>query len=141
MRFGARQGRSCLIGEGCYLDVQDASAGEFSEHPMEVLEHWSSFREWARSQVLAEGLPYQDRNLTCPVPAPGQIFAIGLNYRDHAVESSMEIPDNPMVFTKYPSSLTVSHGVPMGPWAHLCPFAHICNIGCKNLHTKYILNQ
>ena len=110
MRFGARHRRSCLIGEGCYLDVQDTSAGEFSEDPMEVLERWSSFREWARSQDLAEGLPYQDRDLTCPVPAPSQIFAIGLNYRDHAVEASMEIPDNPMVFTKFPSSLTGPRG-------------------------------
>jgi len=106
MRFGAHQGRSCLIGDGCYLDVKVASEGEFGDEPMEALAKWSSFREWAAGQYPLEGLPYQDRDLTCPVPAPSQIFAIGLNYRDHAKESAMEIPDKPMVFTKYPSSLT-----------------------------------
>ncbi|MDG2427733.1 MAG: fumarylacetoacetate hydrolase family protein [Acidimicrobiales bacterium] len=110
MRFGAHQGRSCLIGDGCYLDVEMASAGEFSEEPMNVFAHWSSFREWAEGQKLLEGVPYRDADLTCPVPYPSQIFAIGLNYRDHAKESAMEIPDKPMVFTKYPSSLTGPRG-------------------------------
>lgn len=110
MRFGAHQGRSCLIGDGCYLDVEVASAGEFSGEPMQVFAHWSSFRQWAVGKNPLEGLPYRDSDLTCPVPYPGQIFAIGLNYRDHAKESAMEIPDKPMVFTKYPSSLTGPRG-------------------------------
>ena len=37
MRFGARHGRSCLIGEGCYLDVQDTSAGEFSARKVQTI--------------------------------------------------------------------------------------------------------
>ena len=41
-----------------------------------------------------------------PVPRPPQIFAIGLNYRDHAEESGLQLPDAPFVFTKFPSSIT-----------------------------------
>ena len=106
MRFGAYEGRSCLIEGGWYLDVESASAGMFSGEPMDVYSHWPSFQEWAADKDPFEGRPYQETDLTCPVPAPSQIFAIGLNYSDHAKESAMEVPDQPMVFTKYPSSLT-----------------------------------
>ncbi len=37
---------------------------------------------------------------------PGKIIAIGLNYRDHAEESELDIPEVPVVFSKYPSALT-----------------------------------
>ena len=40
-----------------------------------------------------------------PVPRPRNSFAIGLNYQAHADEGSMEVPDNPLVFTKFPSCL------------------------------------
>jgi 2-keto-4-pentenoate hydratase/2-oxohepta-3-ene-1,7-dioic acid hydratase in catechol pathway len=36
---------------------------------------------------------------------PRKIMAIGLNYRDHAEESELEIPPVPVVFAKWPSSL------------------------------------
>ena len=39
------------------------------------------------------------------VPRPRSLFAIGLNYRDHAQEASLDIPKAPMVFTKFPSCL------------------------------------
>jgi 2-keto-4-pentenoate hydratase/2-oxohepta-3-ene-1,7-dioic acid hydratase in catechol pathway len=46
-----------------------------------------------------------DRSALGPVaPRPPQVFAVGLNYRDHAVESGMALPDEPLVFTKYASS-------------------------------------
>jgi 2-keto-4-pentenoate hydratase/2-oxohepta-3-ene-1,7-dioic acid hydratase in catechol pathway len=39
------------------------------------------------------------------VPEPSKVFAIGLNYRSHAAESSMEVPPAPLTFTKFPSCL------------------------------------
>ncbi|MFI5045005.1 MAG: fumarylacetoacetate hydrolase family protein, partial [Acidimicrobiales bacterium] len=42
----------------------------------------------------------------CPVPRPRQVFAIGLNYRTHAEESGMAVPDVPATFTKFPASLS-----------------------------------
>ena len=35
------------------------------------------------------------------MPNPGKFICIGLNYRVHSVESGMEIPEMPTVFTKY----------------------------------------
>src|ERR1700691_1206666 len=43
--------------------------------------------------------------LLAPIPRPPRIFCIGLNYRDHAVESKMEIPKVPTVFLKLPSAV------------------------------------
>jgi 2-keto-4-pentenoate hydratase/2-oxohepta-3-ene-1,7-dioic acid hydratase in catechol pathway len=40
-----------------------------------------------------------------PVPEPRNVFAIGLNYQAHADEGAMEVPANPLVFTKFPSCL------------------------------------
>ncbi|MSO69179.1 MAG: FAA hydrolase family protein [Alphaproteobacteria bacterium] len=39
-----------------------------------------------------------------PMARPGNIIAIGLNYADHAREAGMDIPKEPIVFTKAPSS-------------------------------------
>jgi 2-keto-4-pentenoate hydratase/2-oxohepta-3-ene-1,7-dioic acid hydratase in catechol pathway len=45
-----------------------------------------------------------------PVPHPPQVFAIGLNYRAHAEEGGLATPESPMVFTKFPSSITGPNG-------------------------------
>ena len=44
-----------------------------------------------------------------PLPAPGKIICVGLNYRDHAAEAAMKVPDYPTLFARFPSSL-VGHG-------------------------------
>jgi 2-keto-4-pentenoate hydratase/2-oxohepta-3-ene-1,7-dioic acid hydratase in catechol pathway len=44
-------------------------------------------------------------NLHAPLSNPPRIFAIGLNYRDHAKESGMEIPTTPVVFFKLPTAI------------------------------------
>jgi len=38
-----------------------------------------------------------------PVPRPSKIICIGLNYRDHAAESNMAIPESPVIFSKFPT--------------------------------------
>jgi len=43
--------------------------------------------------------------LLAPIPDPPKIICLGLNYRDHAEESGMAIPAEPIVFSKYASSL------------------------------------
>jgi len=40
-----------------------------------------------------------------PVKNPSKIIAIGLNYRDHITESKGEVPEHPIIFAKFPSSL------------------------------------
>jgi 2-keto-4-pentenoate hydratase/2-oxohepta-3-ene-1,7-dioic acid hydratase in catechol pathway len=43
--------------------------------------------------------------LKSPITDPTKIIGIGLNYRDHAIESGMEIPAEPIVFAKFMSAL------------------------------------
>lgn len=57
--------------------------------------------------LLAEVHP---NDFNCPVPAPRQVFAIGLNYADHAAEASFDAPENLTVFTKFISSFTGPYG-------------------------------
>ena len=47
-----------------------------------------------------------------PFARPGKIVCVGLNYRDHAEESGMELPTRPLLFAKLPSSL-VGPGEPI----------------------------
>ena len=44
-----------------------------------------------------------------PVPEPGKVICIGVNYRDHAIETGAEIPFEPVVFSKFASTIT-GHG-------------------------------
>ena len=47
-----------------------------------------------------------------PVPRPGKLICIGLNYRDHAAESKLAIPEKPVVFSKF-SSCVIAPGEPV----------------------------
>jgi 2-keto-4-pentenoate hydratase/2-oxohepta-3-ene-1,7-dioic acid hydratase in catechol pathway len=53
----------------------------------------------------APQLALEHVRLLAPIPAPPRIFCVGLNYRDHAVESKMEIPKLPTIFLKLASSV------------------------------------
>ena len=46
----------------------------------------------------------------CPIPAPGKILCIGLNYRKHAEETGSPIPSYPVVFTRFNNTLVPHNG-------------------------------
>jgi len=46
----------------------------------------------------------------CPIPAPGKILCIGLNYRKHAEETGSKIPEYPVVFTRFNNTLVPHNG-------------------------------
>lgn len=50
-------------------------------------------------------LPYDSVRLEAPVPRPRKIIALGLNYRDHVEETGQQIPDHPIIFAKFSSSV------------------------------------
>ena len=53
--------------------------------------------------------PAASVRLLAPIPNPPKILAIGLNYRSHAEEAGIPIPDYPIVFPRWPGSI-VGHG-------------------------------
>jgi len=46
-----------------------------------------------------------DAHYLPPIMRPSKIIAIGLNYKDHAAECKIEIPNQPLVFSKFPNTL------------------------------------
>jgi len=59
------------------------------------------------TQGIATGTPrpLAEVRLLAPVPRPGKILCVGLNYRDHAKETGQAIPTEPVLFSKYASSV------------------------------------
>lgn len=48
----------------------------------------------------------EEADLLAPIAMPGKFICIGLNYRDHAIESNMQLPKTPVVFTKFSNCIT-----------------------------------
>jgi 2-keto-4-pentenoate hydratase/2-oxohepta-3-ene-1,7-dioic acid hydratase in catechol pathway len=57
-------------------------------------------------------VPSRDAYWFAPVPRPGKIVCIGLNYRDHAEESGLAVPKTPVIFSKF-SSCVIAPGEPV----------------------------
>jgi len=105
MKLANHGGRAALVIDGCIEDVHGASGGRFGPDPMSVYADWPAFVDFAMG-ITVGSAPLIEADLRLPVPAPRQVFAIGLNYRSHAEESGMAVPGVPATFTKFPSSLS-----------------------------------
>jgi 2,4-didehydro-3-deoxy-L-rhamnonate hydrolase len=99
-------GRAALVLGDEIADIATASGGRFDADPMALYERWDELRDFADTVAVTDATgPLVEASLCNPVPQPRQVFAIGLNYRSHAEESGMAIPDVPATFTKFPASL------------------------------------
>jgi 2,4-diketo-3-deoxy-L-fuconate hydrolase len=105
MRVARVSGRLSLLTESGAVDVESASDGRFGADPDTAFARWDELREWAEDRSDRDAVPYTDEQLGAPLLAPSQVFAIGLNYRDHAAESGVATPSSPAVFTKFASCL------------------------------------
>jgi 2-keto-4-pentenoate hydratase/2-oxohepta-3-ene-1,7-dioic acid hydratase in catechol pathway len=103
------------------LDVSEAAKTFHVEQPFSP-EHIYS-EDWEKSeQVLAELLEkanvsrdnslflrLDSLNLGPVLPRPGKVICVGLNYRRHALESNLPLPEVPLLFSKYQNSVA-AHG-------------------------------
>ncbi|MEZ6088475.1 MAG: DUF2437 domain-containing protein [Pirellulaceae bacterium] len=53
----------------------------------------------------AESIEASSVRLLAPITQPEKVICIGLNYRDHAIETNSPIPEQPVVFSKFPSTV------------------------------------
>lgn len=108
MRIANNAGRLALVQNDRILDVERASDGAFTADPAEAFARWGELATWA-TIVDVEGhpdaTPLTSAALAAPSPQPRQVIGIGLNYADHAAESGLPLPDSPVVFTKFSSSV------------------------------------
>lgn len=68
--------------------------------------------ELPRAQEKGWLVRSEDAYWYAPVPRPGKIICVGLNYRDHAAESNMPIPERPVLFSKF-ATCVVAPGEPV----------------------------
>lgn len=121
-RGGESTPRAALrLGNGDYLDLTHEAAGV--PRPSQPLDWFdleglalpaasslahalqSEDGEATLERVRAAVVPASDARVLAPVPRPGKFICIGLNYRDHAIESGMDIPESPVVFSKFTSAV------------------------------------
>jgi 2,4-diketo-3-deoxy-L-fuconate hydrolase len=110
MRIATLAGRLVLLTPTGAVDVDEASRGRFGPDPSAVYRDWPAFTAWAASATLPAGWPFDPASPGAPVTEPGQVFAIGLNYRAHAAEGGLDLPAEPPVFTKFRTSITGPNG-------------------------------
>jgi 2-keto-4-pentenoate hydratase/2-oxohepta-3-ene-1,7-dioic acid hydratase in catechol pathway len=125
-RGGYRAG--LLINERIY-DIQNSASylhleGEYPSDLVDLIKTRSLAELKSLARQLKdldkghEELPLQcwasldEVELRAPIPRPGKLICLGLNYRDHAAEQDARIPDNPLLFVKASTS-TIGHNQPI----------------------------
>ncbi len=98
--------RACGVYQGEYVDV-NAADPELPSSVRELLELGPEWERRARAALPKSAVRHDPENvkLLAPVPDPRKIVCIGLNYRDHAAESGVPAPEEPVLFSKYPTAL------------------------------------
>jgi 2-keto-4-pentenoate hydratase/2-oxohepta-3-ene-1,7-dioic acid hydratase in catechol pathway len=106
MRLANLRGRLLVAGrDGRFVDLALASEGRFEPDPQRVYGRWDEFVAWSSGAALGEGQPVGVEALGPPVPRPRQVFAVALNYSEHAAEGGSDAPTVPQVFTKFATCL------------------------------------
>jgi 2-keto-4-pentenoate hydratase/2-oxohepta-3-ene-1,7-dioic acid hydratase in catechol pathway len=102
MRLANVQGRAAVVLDGRLADVEQASGGRLPADPMALIAQLDALRDL---QAPDDAPSVDEVSLAAPIPRPQKIIAIGLNYRAHAEESGLTIPEEPVVFAKLPNAL------------------------------------
>lgn len=106
IRFGAPEAEKpgLLLKDDTRVDVSGAF-GDYDE-PFFANDGVEKLRKWLEvNESTAPRVPSSTR-LGPPVCRPSKIVCVGLNYRAHAGEALMEIPKEPVIFLKSPSSIS-----------------------------------
>lgn len=82
-----------------------ASMGELLAGGADLLAALRAAQAREATRIASDGTPMADLRLLAPVPRPGKVVAIGLNYRAHAIEQKVEAPPAPLIFAKFPTAV------------------------------------
>ena len=106
-RFANVGGRAALVdGDDRWYDLEGLSGGELPADPMAALGRFDDLHDAAAGLADAQpGGSMVDAEVGAPVPAPRNAFGVGLNYRPHAEESNMALPEVPLIFGKFTSCI------------------------------------
>jgi len=104
-RLATMNDRAVLIANDGVYDLERHARGRFSDDPMHAIARHRELHEVAAALPRTPDAALDPAALGPCVPRPQKVFGIGLNYRSHAEEAGVEIPEAPLVFTKFPSCL------------------------------------
>jgi 5-carboxymethyl-2-hydroxymuconate isomerase len=105
MRFGTlRDGTPVAVMDGRGVPLRDLG---FDGSLLELIQAGEGAHDSVRAALgtVGAGRPIAAADLAAPVTRPSKIVAIGLNYRDHAREQHLDLPEQPLVFAKFPTSI------------------------------------
>jgi 2-keto-4-pentenoate hydratase/2-oxohepta-3-ene-1,7-dioic acid hydratase in catechol pathway len=66
---------------------------------------WDDLQQALQQAKLYSGYRLDELETLAPVTTPGKIICIGLNYRDHAAETQMQLPAEPVFFSKFNTAI------------------------------------
>ena len=105
-KLGSIEGRSALVNENNYYDLETISNGKISADGLEAIKSEELLSDlYSKLGDFEPTGNINDITLGAPISTSKNCFAVGLNYRNHAEESGMEIPAFPMIFTKHTSCI------------------------------------
>ena len=107
VRLANVNGRAAVVVDGRTVDVERASGGELPSDPMALV---GRLDELADLDHPGDAPKLDATQLGPPLPRPSKILAAALNYRSHAEEAGLPLPDAPVLFAKLPSAVNGPHG-------------------------------
>src|SRR5450432_436389 len=128
-------------GAAAFAQVGAVEGGEvkvLAAYPDMIAALGAGLEKLKRSAAVATSVPLADVELLAPIPRPPKLICIGLNYRDHAAETKMEIPTVPTIFNKF-TNVVIGPGDPIVlPAASTRPdyeaeFAFVIGPGGRNI--------
>ena len=98
--------RACALHQRKYIDV-NASDSSLPASLRELIAQGPDvYKKIARAIETAKlSIDENAAKLAPVIPDPAKIVCLGLNYRDHALESNAQIPEEPILFSKYATAL------------------------------------
>jgi 2-keto-4-pentenoate hydratase/2-oxohepta-3-ene-1,7-dioic acid hydratase in catechol pathway len=92
--------------DGQVIRLRDAGFPSLHELIAEGADAMDRVARWVNHAPGGEAFDASRMKLLAPIQRPGKIICIGLNYRDHAEEAKMAIPETPTVFAKWGNTVT-----------------------------------
>lgn len=109
MRIANLNDRAIAIeADGRYVDLAEWSDGRLPSDPMAIIGLLPYLV--GTVDIPADAPKVDASELGPPVPRPSKVLGAVVNYYDHGAETHLEVPGLPVIFAKFPSSVTSGHG-------------------------------
>ena len=106
------------VGDGKYVDLARADSSLPSCIKTLLAQGPEAIRRAQAALDVAEAVIREPVKLLPPIPNPEKVICVGINYADHAAETGMAAPGEPVIFNKFPTTVR-THGDPVV----LCPLS------------------